>query len=257
MQMLSVLGWGACTPDAEFRQSLPFPAIDINDQSIPALLRRRSSLATRLAFSAAHLACERAGRSASELPAVFASTAGEIHTTDHLCLEMSQANGIVSPSAFHNSVQNTAAGYWSIAQHCHHPATALAAGIDTFAMAMLEAWCQLLSQGGELLLVCYDETWPAILTAGQGSPAFASAWVLAWGERPDSQAFIGQPRPATGEFAKNWQALALQMPVLAVIPLLDCLTHSAQPETIVLTPNSPGWEVELRPQNSETTKIHY
>ncbi len=257
MQAFSVLGWGACAMDAAFRQGLPFPAVDINIQSIPALLRRRSSLATRLAFTAAHRACEQAGRSVSELPAVFASTAGEIQTTDQLCLEMSHAHGVVSPSAFHNSVQNTAAGYWNIAQNSYSPSTALAAGIDTFAMAMLEAWCQLLSQGGELLLVCYDETWPEILAAGKGTPAFASAWVLALGERPGSQALMSQPRPASGEFVKNWQALALQMPVLAAIPLLDCLAHSTQPEIVVLTPNSPGWEVEVRPQNNQTAKIYY
>ena len=193
MEWMSLLGFGACVPDPSFRSGLPFPAFDINRDAIPPLLRRRTSQATQIAFSAAATACTHARRSPTALPSIFASVAGEIQTTDLLCIELAKPEGLISPSAFHNSVQNTAAGYWSIAQQCTQPASALASGSDTFAMALLEAWCQLACQGGELLLVCYDETWPSSLEPDLGEPAFASALVLASGSVEGSLLHIGRP----------------------------------------------------------------
>ena len=150
MECMSLLGFSACAPDAEFRAGLPFPAFDIDRDAIPPMLRRRSSQATQMAFSAAAAACAQADRSAAALPTVFASVAGEIQTTDLLCNELAKPEGVISPSAFHNSVQNTASGYWCIARQCTQPSSALSAGFDTFAMALLEAWCQLDCQGGEI-----------------------------------------------------------------------------------------------------------
>ena len=193
MEWMSLLGFGACVPDPSFRSGLPFPAFDINRDAIPPLLRRRTSQATQIAFSAAATACTHARIPPAALPSIFASVAGEIQTTDLLCIELAKPEGLVSPSAFHNSVQNTAVGYWSIAQQCTQPASALAAGNDTFAMALLEAWCQLTCQGGGLLLVCYDETWSEYLAPGRGEPAFASALVLAAGSVEGSLLHIGRP----------------------------------------------------------------
>ncbi|MBD9355855.1 beta-ketoacyl synthase chain length factor [Methylomonas albis] len=245
MQYMSLLGFGVCAPDTEFRDSLPFPAFDINRETIPPLLRRRSSQAMQMAFSAAAAACEHARRSPATLPSIFASVAGEIKTTDQLCSELVKADGVMSPSAFHNSVQNTAAGYWSIAQQCTQPASALAAGTDTLAMALLEAWCQLACQGGELLLVCYDETWPAYLAPNRGNPAFACALVLAAGNVDSSVVQIGRPQAGEAIFSPAWIALTDGMPILAAIPLLAASSVGAGAQTIALTPNTPGWQVDV------------
>ncbi|MCQ8104211.1 beta-ketoacyl synthase chain length factor [Methylomonas sp. SURF-2] len=219
MDCMSLLGFGACAPDAGFRAGLPFPADDITREAMPAMLRRRASRSTQMAFSAALRACSQAGRSPAGLPAVFASAAGEIQITDQLCLELTRAEPMVSPAAFHNSVQNTVAGYWSIAQRCTQPATALAAGDDTFAMGLLEAWCQLACLGGELLLVCYDERWPAYLAPGRGQVEFASALLLAAGGWPDAVMQLGRPVYATSA-VDEFSPPAGSDPVLAVLPLL-------------------------------------
>ena len=245
MECMSLLGHGACVPDPEFRSTLAFPAFGITGDAIPPLLRRRSSQATQMAFSAAAMACAQAHRTPASLPAIFASVAGEIQTTDLLCLELSKAEGVVSPSGFHNSVQNTAAGYWSIAQQCTQPASALAAGLDTFAMALLEAWCQLACQGGELLLVCYDETWPAYLAPDQGQPAFASALVLAAGKLENSLARIGKPEAGAAPFSAAWASLASRMPALAAIPLLEWLTTDRQAKALSISPVAPGWQIQV------------
>lgn len=243
MDCMSLLGFAACAPDAEFRASLPFPAFDINRETIPPLLRRRSSQAMQMAFSSATAACEQAHRSPAQLASIFASVAGEIKTTDQLCAELVKADGIISPSAFHNSVQNTAAGYWSIVQQCTQPASAIAAGTDTVAMALLEAWCQLSCQGGELLLVCYDETWPVYLDPGRGQPAFGCALVLAAGMVEGSLIRIGKPQSGAPVLPPAWAALIAKMPVLAAIPLLVSAARAGNHQPVVAV--SPAWQVDV------------
>jgi hypothetical protein len=254
MDCMSLLGFSACAPDPDFRASLPFPAFDNARDAIPPLLRRRASPATQLAFSAAVRACAQADCPPATLPSIFASVAGEIQVTDQLCIELAKPDGLVSPSAFHNSVQNTAAGYWSIAWQCTQPASALAAGRDTFALGLLEAWCQLACQGGELLLVCYDETWPAHLVPGGGRPAFASAWVLAAGAVEGAFAHIGRihkgrDKPEAKAFPPEWEALAERMPVLSAIPLLNLAAAGGNAQIIPVSSAASGWQVELQPLN--------
>ncbi len=248
MDCMGLLGFGACTLDPEFRASLPFPSVGIDRDSIPPLLRRRSSQAMQMAFSAATLACQQAQRAPITLPSVFASVAGEIQTTDLLCTELVKPDGVISPSLFHNSVQNTVAGYWTITQQCIQPASALAASDDTFAMALLEAWCQLAALGGELLLVCYDERWPQYLAPGQGEPAFACALALSAGAVEDSMMCIGRPYPGAKSFPAAWESLAASMPVLAAIPLLGLAATGGEAQNIAVSPS--GWQVKISPANT-------
>jgi hypothetical protein len=248
MDGMSLLGWAACAPDVEFGASLPFPAGGVDREAMPAMLRRRASPATQMAFSAAVRACAQASRMPGELPSVFASVAGEIQTSDALCIELARPDGIISPTAFHNSVQNTTAGYWSIAQGCTRPASALAAGADTFAMGLLEAWCQLACQGGELLLVCYDEAWPKHLVPGKGEPAFACALVLAAEASEGAIAQIGRPRHGTLAFPSTYLPLAEKMSVLAAIPLLNLVAvREKEARWVPVSSNVFGWQVEVSP----------
>ncbi|MCK9608895.1 MAG: beta-ketoacyl synthase chain length factor [Methylomonas sp.] len=241
MERISLLGFGACAPDCDFRAGLPFPASEINRDAMPVMLRRRSSQATQMAFSAATQACAQAERSPATLPAVFASVAGEIQTTDQLCLELCKPDAMVSPSAFHNSVQNTAAGYWSIAQQCTQPATALAAGADTFAMALLEAWCQLACHGGELLLVCYDERWPNYLATERGQTAFACAMVLAAGTGPNVFLSLSRPYAVVGE---DLIPATEADPLLAALPLLTLAAAGGKRQQLCLSIGS-DWRVDV------------
>jgi len=254
MDCMSLLGCAACAPDPDFRVGLPFPAEGINRESIPAMLRRRASQATQMAFSAATAACGQAGHSPAGLPSVFACVAGEIQTTDGICIELAKPDGIVSPSAFHNSVQNTAAGYWGIAQQCEQPASALAAGADTFALGLLEAWCQLACAGGSVLLVCYDEVWPDHLVPGAGGSAFASAWVLAAGAVEGAVLQIGQPRRGPGIPPGDWDGMVSRIPVLAALPLLNLAAAGGEARTVPVSLGSSGWQVWAGPPETGGTQ---
>jgi hypothetical protein len=246
MEFMTLLGYGACTPDPELRANLPFPAGDIDRNDIPALLRRRTSQATQMAFSAANRACAQARRSPAELPAVFASVGGEIQVTDLLCIELAKPDGSISPTAFHNSVHNTAAGYWSIVHRCTKAISALAAGHDTFAMALLESWCQLDCHGGELLLICYDERWPAYLSAPMGAPPFASALVLGAGSVTGGIANIGRPQQgaASIEIPGSPRTLIEHMPTASTIPLLRMVTERTELREVPLSGDG-GWRTSV------------
>lgn len=246
MPCITLLGFGLATPDETLREFLPFPATGVDRNAIPPLLRRRTSQATQLAFSAASQACRLAGRSPGELPAVFASVAGEIQVTDAICTDIAKQDVLISPAAFHNSVHNTAAGYWSIIHRCTQAATALAAGRETFAMALLEAWSTLETQGGELLLVCYDERWPDYLAAPMGAPPFASALLLGAGQVDNGLAILGRPHIGMRTtLPEALTALMEKMPVIAVMPLLTALAQREKEKTIPVSLGSPTWMVEV------------
>jgi Beta-ketoacyl synthase, N-terminal domain len=245
MRAMSVLGVRVCVPDIDFRTGLPFAASPIDAAAMPAMLRRRSSQAVQMAFSATTALCADLGRDHSSLPTVFASMAGELQVTDQLCLALASQDGVVSPSAFHNSVQNAASGYWGIANKCMEPSCALAAGSETFAMSLLEAWCQLALGAGELLLICYDESSPARLDAGKESYAFAAALLLAAGEAENTVAVLEQPSLSNETvFPTTWRLMAESVPVLACLPLLDFIANGIGCATLALSVG--GWYTEAR-----------
>lgn len=232
---IALAGWAACAVEPAALTSLGITA-DLPDLArIPAAIRRRTSQATRLALSAGLLACERAGVDPSRLPAVFASVGGEMQVTDQLCLELAKPDGVISPTQFHNSVHNTAAGYWSIATGCRLATTSLGAAEVSVAMAWLEAWCRLSTETEALLLVCYEERWPPYLEPGMGQYSLALAWVLARG----GSFGLSAPQPVAAAVK------AQENPVLAGIPLIQTLA-SAEQALGQRVPLGAGWSLSIR-----------
>lgn len=118
--------------------------------------RRRAPETVAVALEVALAACEAAGADPALLPSVFVSMHGDLAITDYMCATLTEDPRQISPTKFHNSVHNAAAGYWTIGTGCNKPATALSSGDGTFALGLLEALSQL--QGGEsaVLLAAYD-----------------------------------------------------------------------------------------------------
>jgi hypothetical protein len=118
--------------------------------------RRRAPDTVALALQVAQAACANAGRDPALLPAVFASTYGDLAITDYMCGTLAKAPTQLSPTRFHNSVHNAAAGYWSIATGCRQPYCALGAGAYTFAAGLFAAALQVCADETDVLLVAYD-----------------------------------------------------------------------------------------------------
>jgi len=178
MKQLYIKSYAVCTPDESALAEFQIPCVDIDKTLIPAGMRRRTSLTTRMAITAASIACEKASLEQQDIASIFASLGGEIQITDALCRLLPDDNELLSPTQFHNSVHNTTAGYWSILSKCQAPTTAIAAADDTFAMGLIEAYSQLQQESGDRLLVCYDVLWPQYLAAHIGNIALVCASIF-------------------------------------------------------------------------------
>jgi Beta-ketoacyl synthase, N-terminal domain len=123
---------------------------------LPPNERRRAPDTVAVALEVAQAACANAGRDPARLPMVFASTYGDLAITDYMCSTLAKAPTTLSPTRFHNSVHNAAAGYWSIATGCHEPYCALSAGRYTFANGLFAAAVQVCADQTDVLYVAYD-----------------------------------------------------------------------------------------------------
>ncbi|HEY6458337.1 MAG TPA: beta-ketoacyl synthase chain length factor [Steroidobacteraceae bacterium] len=123
---------------------------------LPPNERRRAPDTVALALAVAQAACANAKRDPAQLPTVFASTYGDMAITDYMCGTLAKTPTMLSPTRFHNSVHNAAAGYWSIATGCRQPYCALGAGPYTFAAGLFAAALQVCADQTDMLLVAYD-----------------------------------------------------------------------------------------------------
>jgi Beta-ketoacyl synthase, N-terminal domain len=242
-----VKGFSVCCPDPAALQGFEIDPIDVDRTLLPASLRRRASLTTQMAVTAASRACERARVEPRKLPSVFASLGGEIRVTDELCRALPDPEQSLSPTRFHNSVHNTTAGYWGILHECHSPATAIAALEDTFAIGLLEACSQLAACPEDTLLVCYDEFWPQYLAAPMGTTAFAAAFVLSAGGPDLDHPSISAPFvvPRKPELRQDIEHLIRLAPATACIPLIEAVINPHRGGLVPLSPGPKTWYTEL------------
>ena len=133
-------------------QPAPRPAPGI----LAATERRRAPDTVAIALEVAIRACASAGADPRELPSVFACTEGDTAISDYMSETLARTPTLISPTRFHNSVHNAAAGYWSIGTGCTQPYTSLSAHHDTFGEGLLEALVQAEAGGRATLLVAYD-----------------------------------------------------------------------------------------------------
>jgi hypothetical protein len=174
-------GWPASRPvlaglaDHEWREYAPPPP-----SILPATERRRTSPAVRLALHAAHEACVMSRLEPGSLRTIFGSANGD-GTVMHAILEsLTSGEGHVSPTQFHNSVHNAAAGYWTIGAGSRQPATAVGCHDSTAGMALLSAMTEVHVDKTPVLLCVYDLPLPEPLHAKRPvQHGVAAALVLA------------------------------------------------------------------------------
>lgn len=173
----------ATWPDAQavLRGESPYspePLPPFRTAQLPRNEARRMGAAVKLAFRVAEQACNPA--EADSMACVFASADADLTIADRNCTAITSPERAISPTQFHNSVHNAAAGYWSIATGSRGPANSLSAGADTFAVALCDAWAMLATDAGPVLLVCFDAMGSGLLQAARGKlhNSFASALLL-------------------------------------------------------------------------------
>ena len=110
---------------------------DTWEELLAANERRRAPETVAVALEVALAACSDAGRDPKRLPSVFASTHGDLAITDYMAETLAADPRAISPTRFHNSVHNAAAGYWTIGAGCMAAATAISAGTASFTIHFL------------------------------------------------------------------------------------------------------------------------
>lgn len=188
--------------------------------------RRRAPASVAVALDVALAACTDAGLDPATLPSVFASTHGDLAITDYMCATLSDDPRAISPTRFHNSVHNAAAGYWTIGTGCLQPATAVSAYDATFAQGLLEALVQLATTGsatGAVLLAAYDTEAVGPLAAMSHSRGLlGGALALATecgGIRLRATLSDGEAPPAQGRLARHGAANSMA----PMLPFFDAL----------------------------------
>jgi hypothetical protein len=173
-------GWEASLPVLAGRQD--YVASDTPPPQPPLLPpaeRRRAGVTVRLALTVAQQAMAMAGETADGIRSVFGSANGDGAVVHAILDELARPEPFVSPTQFHNSVHNAAAGYWTIATGSQQAATSLGCHDATFAAALLKAVAELRIEGKPVLLCVYDAPLPDPL--GRVRPivaAFAAGLVL-------------------------------------------------------------------------------
>ena len=236
---LYVLGVGVLGPGLEdwpMARSIlsgPMPhVLRATTQPVPHILksteRRRSSEAARLAIRVADEALTMSGLPRDEVATVFASSDGDGDITHKICESLAASACNVSPTLFHNSVNNAPAGYWSIASGSQSNSTSLCAYDWSFAAGLFEAAVQSTVEQQAVLLVGYDLPFPYPLNAIRTVDySFAAAFVLApspWGV-PLMRWQIGlePPQPST-KSPKTIDCALHNNPIAQCLPLLAALT---------------------------------
>lgn len=206
-------------------------------QLLAANERRRAPESVAVALEVALAACGDAGRDPQTLPSVFTSTYGDLVITDYMCATLAQEPHALSPTKFHNSVHNAAAGYWTIGTGCMQATTAISAYAASFAQGLLEAMLQLASGMEAVLLVAYDIAASGPLqtiTPSQG--LLAGALVLSnatSGTRLQASLADGTPQSERGQLGERCQANAMA----PMLPLFDALAHGEDIAMLQAGPN--------------------
>ncbi|MBV8783177.1 MAG: beta-ketoacyl synthase chain length factor [Gammaproteobacteria bacterium] len=203
---------------------------------LPPAERRRTGTIVKLALRVGMEACRAAETDPAQLPAVFTSSGGDGENCDQICRALASAERSISPTRFHNSVHNAAAGYWGIATGAMRASNALCAYDASFAAGLLEASVQLTVEKSPVLLVAYDASYPAPLRSARPIPdAFGVALVLAPAGHARSLAQLTltlvpmEPSLLAGPL----EELRRSIPAARSLPLLAALAGGAAGEAVL------------------------
>ncbi len=173
-------GWDASLPVLAGRQEyVPTDTPPPPPPVLPATERRRAGVTVRLALTVAQAAMAMADEPIGGVRSVFGSANGDGAVVHAILEELERPEPAVSPTQFHNSVHNAAAGYWTIATASHEAATSLGCHDSTFAAALLKAVAELRVEAKPVMLCLYDAPFPEPLaTTRPITAAFAVGLVL-------------------------------------------------------------------------------
>jgi hypothetical protein len=233
-------GWQASRPLLAGREPyVHAPTIVTASDLLPSAERRRTGVPVKLALAVGHEAFTNAARDASATATVFTSSGGDNDNVHQICEVLATPERDVSPTRFHNSVHNAAAGYWSIAARSRKPSTSLCCYDASFAAGLLETATQTTVDDQSVALIACDHPYPDPLRAVRNvSASFGVGLVFT--PQPTSRtfasldvAFVVEEAIPTPMADSDLEAMRVSIPAARSLPLLSALAHGTT-EGIVL-----------------------
>jgi hypothetical protein len=236
------------------RGELPWesaPTVLPAPERLPSAERRRTSAPVRLTLAVGFEAATRAGADPARLPAVFTSSGGDGHNCHEICQVLASNDRQLSPTRFHNSVHNAAAGYWGIATGATSACNALCAYDASFGAGLLEALVQLAAERTAVLLIAYDTGYPEPLRHARPIPdAFGVAFVLSPTRDAASLAQLAAApgaEPADRLAHSGLETLRRSIPSARSLPLLELLSRGQRGRAAIEYLDETTLAVELTP----------
>lgn len=239
---------------AVLRGELPFesaPSVLPVPTLLPPAERRRASRVIKLSLGLGLEAVAHAGADAATLATVFSASGADGHNCHALCEQLATEDRQISPTRFHNSVHNAAAGYWGIATRCMAPCQVIGAFDASFGAGLLDAVAQVVCSGEPVLLVAYDSEYPQPLFAKRDTPDCAGVALLLSAKPGDHTKAAIRMRttrgPAQPMSDEGLERLRQTVPALRALPLLQRLAR-VEAGTVVLDYLAPQQiEVDVTP----------
>ena len=241
-------GWTAAR--AAFRgeaEPLATPAKRPSPEVLAPAERRRAPDTVALALEVAAAAVRESGLEAATLPSIFTSAHGDLAINDYMCSTLANEPTLISPTKFHNSVHNAAAGYWTMATGCHEASSALSAFDASFGAGLLEAAVQCQADGRPVLLVAVDvAATGALASVTESTGLLACALVLSPNESERAVAafdwsLASGTTPATPIRSPAARSLAGNA-MAGALPLLEAIARveRGHPAGSILLPLTPS-----------------
>lgn len=194
---------------------------------LPAAERRRASDIVKLTLATSLEAMAAAGLQAASLPSVFSFSNGDGLNCHTICEMLASDDRQISPTRFHNSVHNAAAGYWSIATGTMATSSVLCAFDASFGAGLLDAMTQVVVDDTRCILMVSDTPYPEPVFSKRPIPDnFGIALVLS--PQPSAQAIAKIIVSMTNDDGDKFddiamEALRLAIPAARGLPLLQAI----------------------------------
>jgi Beta-ketoacyl synthase, N-terminal domain len=214
----------------------PAPTVLPVPELLPGAERRRASRVIKLSLGVGLEAVKQAGADASTLATVFAASGADGHNCHALCEQLAGDDRQISPTRFHNSVHNAAAGYWGIATRSMAPCQVIGAFDASFGAGLLDALAQVAVDGQPVLLIAYDSEYPEPLHAKRDTPDCGGVALLLSPHAEGARGAINVA-PTTGAAEPladaSLESLRQSIPAMRALPLLRRIARG-EPGTVVL-----------------------
>lgn len=232
-------GWQATREVLVGAAYQPGPVVVPQSDLLPAAERRRTGMPVKMALAVGYEAFLNSSADPAATSTVFTSSGSDGDNLHAICETVALPVPEVSPTRFHNSVHNAAAGYWSIAMRSQERSTSLCCFDGSFAAGLLESCCQVTVDRLPVGLIAYDLPYPEPLSACRRIPAAFGLGLVLMPEVTERTiaaldlALDGSHPAPTRMTDAGLEALRAAVPAARGLTLLAALARGSQEKVIV------------------------